>query len=84
MSTASADKRKLEQEIAAVEKQLYDLETKLLTEPFNVVTGLQGIHKQAVAAPKIAVSAVELKQRIFSLSSLTSPASKAAASSSSR
>ena len=71
-ATASSDKKKIEVEIAAVERRLYELETKLLQEPCNIVDGLAGVPKEAVSAPKL--TSVELDKRIFSLSSLTSPA----------
>ena len=63
-------KRKLEADIAAVERQLYELEGHVLAEPFNVVTGFAGFHK----GPAInATRPVLPEERIFSLSSLTSP-----------
>ena len=74
-AAAISDKKKLETAILEVERRLYELETKLLLEPCNIVTGFEGVPKEAVSAPKL--TAVELDQRIFSLSSLTSAASSA-------
>lgn len=67
-------KKKLEQDIAHVERQLYDLETRLLSEPFNIAKGFEGFHKGAATKPSSAEPPPE--QRIFSLSSHTSPAAR--------
>ena len=63
-------KRKLQSDLAAGGRRLYELEGHILAEPFNVVSGFAGFHK----GPAVhATRAVPPEERIFSLSSLTSP-----------
>lgn len=69
-------KKKLEQDIAVVERQLFDLETRLLSEPYNIAKGFEGFHKFNASATKTSTAPPPPEQRIFSLSSHTSPAAR--------
>ena len=73
---SAAEKKRVEQEIASWESRLFELEGKLLQEPCNIVTGFAGFHKQNLSSVKPNPN-VDPAQRIFSLSSHTSPAYKA-------
>lgn len=70
-----SDKKKVEQEIASVEKRLFELEGKLLQEQFNIVSGFTGLHKQNLSSVKPNPN-IDPGQRLFSLSSHTSPVHK--------
>ena len=76
LKTADEHKRRREQQILEVEKQIYELEGHLLRDPFNLITGaFTGISKAPTTVSESSKAAVVVapEQRIFSLSSLTSP-----------
>lgn len=70
------NKRALEAQICEVEKQLYELEGTLLADRYNIIAGFGGFEKAptAVSEASKAAAVIAPEQRIFSLSSLTSPA----------
>lgn len=69
-------KKRLEQQIVQVEKQIYELEGHVLGEQHNIVTGFAGLQKGPVLTPASVAKAappVNADLRVFSLSSLSSP-----------
>jgi hypothetical protein len=69
-------KKRLEQQIVQVEKQIYELEGHVLGEQHNIVAGFSGLQKGPVLTPASVTKAappVSADLRVFSLSSLSSP-----------
>lgn len=69
-------KKELRQELSAIEKQIYDLETQYLEETKDFGNIFTGWDAYLSADKSKAKKTINTEDRIFSLSSVTSPASR--------
>lgn len=67
---AKEEKKETEEELAALEKQIYDLETRYLTSSTNLIAGFGNFTRTVTTRP---VGPVDDSERLYSLSSSTSP-----------
>jgi Histone acetyltransferase subunit NuA4 len=70
VAEAKVEKKELEDELVALEKQIFDLETRYLNQPTKVTTGFGNFNRTVTQKQ---VGPLDDSERLFSLSSSTSP-----------